>query len=319
MELRRLRYFVVAARELNFRRAAEQLYIVQPGLSQQIKILEREVGVQLFRREGSSGVRLTEPGRILLTEADAILARVDEAYERVRAAAAGKVGRLRIAHTRSALENSHPIVQEFRDTHPDVETSLHTAWTARNIEMLRLRQVDVAFVRLPLFEADDLQVVTVAESELMAVVPTASPLAEKSELALADLEDQTVVEWPREQGPGFYDAIHWRLWPQGRPTRTVSEPDAEHIIAAVADGRGVAVLDRERALRLECRGAVARPFEIPVPLVQVGVAASKEDMSGATNAFIELCRSWSQRRMGDARGARALASIHRLNRAARGG
>jgi DNA-binding transcriptional LysR family regulator len=95
IELRHLRYFVAVAQEGHITRAAERLGMQQPPLSQQIKALEQEIGVQLFRRK-ARGVELTEAGRTFLADAMSVLARVDEAVEATRRTAAGKQGRLRI-------------------------------------------------------------------------------------------------------------------------------------------------------------------------------------------------------------------------------
>src|SRR5664279_6075413 len=76
MDLRRLQYFAVVAQELHFRRAAERLHIAQPGLSQQIKVLEREVGATLLERS-TGGVTLTEAGRVLLDEGTSLLQEVN--------------------------------------------------------------------------------------------------------------------------------------------------------------------------------------------------------------------------------------------------
>ncbi len=93
MELRHLRYFVAVAEEGHITRAAERLGMQQPPLSQQIKALEKELDVQLFRRK-ARGVELTEAGRTLLDDARAILARVGRAVETTRRTARGEQGRL---------------------------------------------------------------------------------------------------------------------------------------------------------------------------------------------------------------------------------
>src|ERR1700761_5337343 len=125
MELRHLRYFVRVASELHFGRAAEQLGISQPPLSQQIRMLESELGVQLFERS-SRQVRLTVAGRLFLEEAKATLARAEHAINVTRRAASGEVGEIGIGLSASAL--FMPIFSEsvtaFRRRYPDVHIDL---------------------------------------------------------------------------------------------------------------------------------------------------------------------------------------------------
>ena len=114
MDLRRLQYFAVVAEELHFRRAAERLHIAQPGLSQQIRVLERELGAVLFDRT-TAGVTLTKPAMRLRDEGVPLLREVERVAALVRAAAEGRSGRLRIVHTRS-LAGGLPdeLVGQFR-------------------------------------------------------------------------------------------------------------------------------------------------------------------------------------------------------------
>ncbi len=123
MELRHLRYFVAVAEELHFGRAAARLGIAQPPLSQQILQLERELGVDLIVR--ARPVELTEPGRVLLAEARAILQRVAAAAVAVERAGRGETGALAVGVVASATYGVFPrIFRTFRARHPDVALTL---------------------------------------------------------------------------------------------------------------------------------------------------------------------------------------------------
>lgn len=109
MDLRQLRYFVAVAEEGHITRAAERLGMQQPPLSQQIKAIEHELDVQLFRRK-ARGVELTESGRVLLDQARAVLERLDHALLVTRRAARGEQGRLSVGIAPTAP--FHPFVPQ---------------------------------------------------------------------------------------------------------------------------------------------------------------------------------------------------------------
>src|SRR5258707_10343969 len=98
MELRHLRYFIAVAEEGNITRAAERLDMQPPPLSRQIKAIERELDVQLFRRK-ARGVELTDAGRTFLDNARSVLAQVDNTFEATRRTARGEQGRICVAYS----------------------------------------------------------------------------------------------------------------------------------------------------------------------------------------------------------------------------
>src|SRR4051812_27072390 len=125
MELRHLRYFVAVAEEGHITRAAERLGMQQPPLSQQIRAIERELDVQLFRRK-PRGVELTDAGRALLAEARSILGHVDRALAITQRTARGEQGRISVGYTDGAAV--HPLVprviREFREFFPLVTVTM---------------------------------------------------------------------------------------------------------------------------------------------------------------------------------------------------
>ena len=125
MELRQMRYFVAVAEELHFGRAAERLHIAQPAVSQQVRRLEENLGVQLLQRT-KRRVRVTAAGEAFLEHARGVLARADEAIVAAQEASRGDAGRLAIGFVTSALYGAVPdIIRVFRENSPGVHLSLH--------------------------------------------------------------------------------------------------------------------------------------------------------------------------------------------------
>jgi DNA-binding transcriptional LysR family regulator len=291
VELRRLAYFAVLAEELHFRRAAERLRIAQPGLTQQIRVLERELGATLFERS-TSGVTLTDAGRVLLEEGVPLLREADRVTERVRAAAEGRTGLLRIVHSRSLADGlPDELVRTFRQLHPDADIRVESAWTTRNVAMLRTGEADAAFVRLPLADAEDLAVLALGETELVVALPGAHPLARRRTLRFADLRGAGIVTWPRDQAPGYFDHIQSTIWGDQPPSVVASEPDPEHLLAAVAAGAGLCVMDSHRAAKLRPRGVVLRRLARPALMAAFGVAWNPQRHSPLLDAFVACCRT----------------------------
>jgi DNA-binding transcriptional LysR family regulator len=289
VNLKRLRYFTVLADELHFGRAAERLHMAQPGLSQQIKTLEGELGVRLFERTRKF-TRLTPAGELLRSEATRLLRDAESVVERVRARASGITGSLTVAYTRSAVYlGTTELVRDFREAHPDVLVRTTSAWTSRNLEMLHDHEVDVAFVRTPV-DDPTIELLRLAREELVAVVPDGHPLARRSAVVPADLVDEDIVFWPREFGPGYYDSIIGQIWTSGPPRVILEEPDDEQILAAVSTGIGVSVLERRRATRLRPPKVTLRRFAEPVPTSGLAAAWRRGESSPTLDAFLIECR-----------------------------
>ncbi|MCW3841953.1 LysR substrate-binding domain-containing protein [Micromonospora yasonensis] len=256
-DLRRLRYFAVLAEELHFTRAAARLRVAQPALSQQIRALERQLGVPLVHRT-SRGCTLTEVGARIAGEAARLLAEVDAGTARIRDLVRGRGGRLRLAYTRSARGGRvDALVARFRAAHPDVEVVPETAWTAPNVAGLLAGRLDAAFVRPPVDEPA-LACRTVDTEELLLALPAGHPLAAgRRRISRAEVVDLPAVMWPRENGPGMFDRTIAQVWPHGGFKLVRQEPDDEQLLRAVAQGDVVAAVPAGRARALRLRGTAA--------------------------------------------------------------
>jgi len=237
LDLRRVRYFVTLAEELNYRAAAERLHLAQPVLSRQIQTLERELGARLFVRD-TTGTRLTPAGEQLLKEAVPLLTNVAGLRTRVTAAARGAqrftigfMPGLTITFAVRALGGAHPGAS--------VEV-LRTDWIDQ-VRVLHEGQADVGFVRMPV-DLTGLSTVSLFFEPHVAVVPSAHPLAGRDTVAIGDLaadvllqDPDTVPEWKAVQPNAAYAG-------PSPAARSVEEK-----LEWVAAGRGFSVLPRSVA------------------------------------------------------------------------
>ena len=242
MELRHLRAFLAVAEELHFGRAAQRLHMSQPPLSQQVQRLERELGVELFRRNRRR-VELTPAGSALVPEARRTLAAAERAAAVVASVAAGASGRLTLGFIGSTAHGVLPrLVRALREDAPDLEIALVEASTAQQIELLRLGQLDAGLVRPPILAAGiELEIVGV--EPLRAVLPDDHPLAGRASVELSELAGEPFVLFPRSIGPGLYDQIVGLCRAAGFSPEVVYESAATStMVAMVEAGVGVAVL-----------------------------------------------------------------------------
>lgn len=244
MELRHLRYFLTAAEELNVTRAAARLGIAQPPLTQQIKALEAELGVELFHRVGRR-IELSSAGAVFREEARAILGRVADATAKAQRAARGEVGKLRVGFTSSA--SFSPFVTEvlktFRAEWPEVEVALEEHRTVVLTEAVKADRLDAAFVRPPLAEDAALAVRWLATEPLVAAVPVAHAVASRRSVRLTELRGDPLILYPRRGGSGLSDQAVAECLRLGFAPRPGQEaPELAAAINFVAAGMGVAVV-----------------------------------------------------------------------------
>jgi DNA-binding transcriptional LysR family regulator len=257
-ELRQLRYFVAAADETSFTRAAAGLHVAQQSLSQQITVLERILGTKLFDRDGR-GARLTPAGEVFLPEARAVLDRAEEAVATLARAVRGEIGTLRLAFLASTANYLlPPVVRAARDQLPGLTLSTAEVSIAELVEGLRAGRFDAAFTRPPLVE--DLAGRTLITEQVCAVLPDGHPLADRAGLTLSDLADEPWVLTPRVSWEPWHRKYDADFAAAGFTPRVVQRATTvQGLLGLVAAGVGVTRLARS-AHSLRRTGVVFVPL-----------------------------------------------------------
>ena len=193
MELRHLRYFAAVAETRHFGRAAEQLHMAQPALSQSIRQLEAELGTPLFTRT-TRQVRLTPAGEFLREEARRVLAAVDESVHGVRRIAEGRQGLVRIAFTGTAAYTQLPrIARILKSELPGLALEVHAdQLTSQQVDGLVSGRFDLGVLRPPT-SGDDLVLRTLEIEPLVLAVAADHRLAAEPVVAMADLRAEDFV------------------------------------------------------------------------------------------------------------------------------
>lgn len=295
MELRHLRYFVAVAEELHFHRAAERLHISQPPLSQQVRALEAELGVQLLERNRRS-VALTAAGAVFLREAREILASVDAATEAARSVARGEAGRLALGFVGSAMHGALPgVLRAHRRAFPKVQLVLTELPTAGQLEALMAGRIDVGVIRPPVREPG-LAFETIHTEPVVIALPADHRLAARGEVALADLVAEPFVLLARREAPGLYESLAQAMADAGGVPDVVQEArEMQTVVGLVAAGLGVSLVPASVGAD-EHRGVAYRPVAGGAPSVALALAWRPEDKSPVLQAFLETARAEAARR-----------------------
>jgi DNA-binding transcriptional LysR family regulator len=205
VEIRQLAYFVTVAEELSFGRAAERLHIVQPAVSQQIRRLERELGVPLFDRS-SRHVRLTAAGERLLPEARAVLAAAGRARQVAAGIAAGTEGILRLGTSQGLGERLDRTLEELRQTAPGLQVRLVSVPPTERVARVRTGELDAAFVRA-MTSVPSVELLPTWQDPLTGALPAAHPLAAQPAIKLPQLSGLPLRLAPRADNPPFHDLV----------------------------------------------------------------------------------------------------------------
>ena len=193
MDVRQLRQFIAVAEALNFRRAAERLGMAQPALSQSIKRLEEELGVDLLIRNRKA-VRLSSAGEAFLVESRRTVAQIERAATIARRAGSGRAGCLRIAFISPAAH--FPIagaVRVFHAQFPHVDLELTESTSGEIVKLLENGQVDIGVLRPVVGSNKTLVTESIEKDRFVVALPARHQLAKLASLKLSQLADYPFI------------------------------------------------------------------------------------------------------------------------------
>jgi DNA-binding transcriptional LysR family regulator len=292
MEIRHLRYFVAAAEEENFHRAAERLHIAQPALSRRIRDLEEDLGFDLFERN-LKRVHLSLAGRAYLDNVKRALADLHRAGLDSARIAKGQAGLLALGFPESMVRYAGVprSFREFRTSFPDVELRLNPMDPARGLDALLRGDIDAAFT----FNArlDGLRHLPIGSETWLLALPAIHPLVHKEKLRLADLEGEPFIWTRRELSPVVYDGLIAACRAVGFVPNIIqsagSESIKQHLVAA---GMGLGFM--LSTARAPVEDVVFRAVEDLNAVVRADFVWRHERSSAQLENFISLVRLCSE-------------------------
>jgi DNA-binding transcriptional LysR family regulator len=302
MELRHLRYFIAVAEELHFTRAAERLHIGQPPLSHAIQMLEADVGALLFERS-KRWVRLTEAGKLFLSDARGILAMADQAAESARRAQRGEAGELRIGFTFSTPFTPlfATLINRYRQQFPLVTLKLQEMSTSRQMEAIGQRSLDLGFIRPPdgasgaKMASGVLALSKLRKDNLVVVLPTSHSLAANKKIAIKQLANEPFVMYPRAAGTGIYLQIYSLCHAAGFEPHVAQEAgESSTIIGLVAAGCGVSIMPNSFDC-IQMEGVCYRPLSDAGAGTALLLAQRKAEHAPLVDAFVGLALAEAKR------------------------
>jgi DNA-binding transcriptional LysR family regulator len=241
MELRQLEYLVAVIEEANFTRAAARVHVAQPGVSAQIRQLERELGQHLLDRSTRT-VRPTEAGAAVLPHARAALA----AVAGIRSAVDDLAGLLRGHVSVGTVATGGPIdlpgrLADFYHDHPGLEITLTEDTSERLIASLLAGRLDLAVIGLAGTDPPGLAVEVITDRPLAAIVPSDHPLARRRGVRLTELTDYPLITTP--PGSGIRAVLDAGFAAAGLRPRIAFEASVPAIVTRLAErGLGIAIL-----------------------------------------------------------------------------
>jgi DNA-binding transcriptional LysR family regulator len=295
MELRQLRYFVVLAQELHFAHAAELLHITQPGLSQQIKALEDDLGVRLFDRTKRE-VTLTEPGSYFLQEAQLTLNQAERAQAVAKRVARGQLGSLRIGYIPSTPFTGilSQIASEFRQHAPEIQLLFEEMLGPEQLIKIAAGTLDAGIIRLPIeHELPHLETKVLIKERMVIAIKEDHPLGRLKQIPVADLRNESFIYWKGIQSMTLNDHLVALAQEGDFPLRIgQSAPSLPAMVALVGGGAGVALLP-ESLRNMNLPSVCFRPLADLERISEIAVCYRSDEISLAVWKLLKMLNAFA--------------------------
>ncbi|GAA4269350.1 LysR substrate-binding domain-containing protein [Hyunsoonleella aestuarii] len=244
LEFRHLRYFLAVAENLHFRKAAEKLFISQPGLSRQIKQMEDDLGVQLFERN-TRRVKLTKVGVYLQSEIKRNLQNLDQILSHAQLLEKGIVGDLRFGYVGSAMQNIIPnSLLKFRNENPKALFSLMEMDNQRQIDNILSGDIDIGFVRMERVPKG-VHSKTVLTENFCLVLPKNHVISKYNFKALKQLKNESFILFDPNYSASYYEKVMQIFDESGfTPIVTHNTIHATSIFKLVKNNFGISIVPK---------------------------------------------------------------------------
>jgi DNA-binding transcriptional LysR family regulator len=242
LEFRHFKYFLAVANELHFRKAADQLYISQPGLSRQIKQMEQELDVKLFERS-SRKVELTKAGQYLKTELETHFNKLGAVLAQAKLLNDGIDGNLKMGYIGSAMHKIIPdYLLKFRETNSNTLINLTEMDINSQIQALLHQEIDVGFVRLERVP-EGLQMQSVFEETFSLVLPKSHPIDTANFENLSQFKDEPFILFDASYSSSYYETVMQIFDDSGfHPAILHSTVNASSIYRLVENNFGISIV-----------------------------------------------------------------------------
>lgn len=290
IELRHLHYFKILAEELHFRKAAERLFISQPGLTRQIKQMESIYNVQLFER-GTRFVKLTSAGIYLKDKVNTLFDELNQIHDNLEKIEKGVITTLKLGFIGSAAQHILPrLLAALNYQHPLIDINIHELSNEEQIEQLLKNQLDIGFVRMQK-EYSKLNYIEILTEHFVLVVPKKSPLKTNKKLDFTLLKNEKFILFGKEYSNHYYKLVMSIFNDHNfEPVIALRTVNAMSIFNLVAQGIGIAIVPKSLSVGYDIDVDFIDLDHLP-QRTTLSIVYNKENNNSGIKSFLETYTS----------------------------